>query len=559
MRRLIHLILLFIVIYLAPEVLRAADPFANHPSEDKSYRYYVGRAIIKSDEIQATDAATSDAYRRAIKENFGVYTNYQSDYYNSLDDNTLLIRNRERTQSAFLKDFTEVKRKVVHTSDRQYLYILFRYSKKEIAKEEVRLRKGQVSSPLPLSHVGELDPLHKTRLRLITFPPRAEVFLNGQRWGVTPVDLQGLAPGKYQLKLDHPNFETINEPIIVAPRRSQTIEKTLIPAKTYFTIDSNIVGAEVFVNNKKVGETPIKNLKLVASEVHKITLSHSHTESVARSIQGTKGEQQNIYIELPYLRTQFEVSAEPPGASLYIDGEKLGEFTKPPSLRASAEVGARQIRIQKDGYQTVYIDQDFEPNKMYHLGHYILEEDVNNDSLHLGDYVSSQSRDIDSIETEFSAHNKFRLMMDLSGRNNQLFNHKNFTSFSVEFERRFFSFLGLNIGASYDFSDSGENSSGPDDFEMEGYGLKVSIPIYFSRYRESAYLSLDWGQIQHTYSPVSSTVDYSYELRQQRWGVSIGQTCVSQFIEWRLGIHVYKQIDGSQLPALSGGIGFVFH
>lgn len=73
----------------------------------------------------------------------------------------------------------------------------------------------------------ELQPLGRGRLHVTTTPDQTEVFLNGTPRGKTPLILDDLLPGKYQLRLEMEGCFAIQETVEVKPDQETKIERTL--------------------------------------------------------------------------------------------------------------------------------------------------------------------------------------------------------------------------------------------------------------------------------------------------------------------------------------------
>ena len=95
-------------------------------------------------------------------------------------------------------------------------------------------------------------------------------------------------------------------------------------------------GAQVFLDDELLSEPTPLSLDQISPGVHKLMLTLPEYEPIIKSInvprQGgihVSGEARR-HASQPYIlrfKTQFEISSEPPGASIYIDGVKLSQKT----------------------------------------------------------------------------------------------------------------------------------------------------------------------------------------------------------------------------------------
>lgn len=555
MERISRLILLSTVLTLVSQHTQGQFDI---PNESRLYKYYVGRAIIKDGEIEAFERATKDAYRQAIKENFGVYANYQSDFYGGLKSKSLVIRNREHSRNVFIRDFEQVRADTKEKNDHVYLYILFRYSKAAIRAEKKRLAQENPTQKHLLSEVGEAAAIENTRLKIITHPPQAEVFLNKQRWGVTPIDLKALPPGQYTMQLEHPQYQSVTEVLHIARNQVQTIEKTLKPALTEFYIQSEPTGAEVWLNGTRKGQTPLK-VEVTAHDEHHLTIRHSDTETLSRTLSGAKEQLQNLEIELPLKQTFFSINSDPAGAEIYVDGITSGQRTQTPPKKIAIPVGQHQIRLEKQGFEDITIDAIFDPNEEQHFGMQSMEirSITSIEEPESATYYGSES-----LVLEYEHRWKYTLGMEVASPTNDFFDNPWYYSMSFNTEYRFSRYIGFIIGGSWDMGFLMKDEPGLDQpqYILNGYALRAAIPIYFSRNDKTWFLSLEAGAIDHTYEEESGSNSYpTFKLRQQRWGVSIGKTMINDFLEWRITLIYYNQKNRDDFQSVNFGIGFNFH
>lgn len=102
----------------------------------------------------------------------------------------------------------------------------------------------------------DIDLEHvQTTLNVATTPVGAELFIDGKKVGVTPFTGQiDAGPHKYSLRKT--NFATLDSSFVAIENKQLTINQKMDPIIP-FTIKSNVDGANVFVRNEKVGETPL--------------------------------------------------------------------------------------------------------------------------------------------------------------------------------------------------------------------------------------------------------------------------------------------------------------
>ncbi|HRT37678.1 MAG TPA: PEGA domain-containing protein, partial [Caldisericia bacterium] len=77
-----------------------------------------------------------------------------------------------------------------------------------------------------------------------------------------------LSPGSYNLKIEKEDYLTYTDSIVL--KENATIEKDYslhpIPKTSYLTVYSDPTDAQVFLNDKPIGNTPITNYKIEKGE-----------------------------------------------------------------------------------------------------------------------------------------------------------------------------------------------------------------------------------------------------------------------------------------------------
>jgi formylglycine-generating enzyme required for sulfatase activity len=120
------------------------------------------------------------------------------------------------------------------------------------ARQEIQLKAGDQRTfslePQPIT--GSLD--------VISTPPQANVRLNGQLVGTTPITVESLLVGEYVLIIDKPGFNAVQKMVSVSEGGTTLVKEELPEAGLFVEIVSEPEGAEVFIAGKKSGETPYR-------------------------------------------------------------------------------------------------------------------------------------------------------------------------------------------------------------------------------------------------------------------------------------------------------------
>ena len=205
---------------------------------------------------------------------------------------------------------------------------------------EIELQPGQTQSSLALSGFIIIN----------SEPQGAEIFLNEQRIGTTPHQGRFIA-GAYNLRLRYPLYydheatftlsegETVNLPVA-----------SLKPRFGYWQISSTPSNAEVLLNGRPVGTTPLSRSQISSGNHELIVRSplyHEHKENFSIA----DGDNKSFNISLKEAFGHLVITSDPGGAKVFIEGREVG--TSPYENRRQPS-GTYSIRLTKDLYSDTH-------------------------------------------------------------------------------------------------------------------------------------------------------------------------------------------------------------
>jgi len=111
---------------------------------------------------------------------------------------------------------------------------------------------------------------------IVTTPMDAQVYLDGEKQGTSPLTLKDLLIGEHKLEIRKEGYGTIKKTLTVKEEESLTIKDTL-PESKKITITSQPPGAELYIDYEYVGTTPYntelgfgnRKIKIVNGEITK--------------------------------------------------------------------------------------------------------------------------------------------------------------------------------------------------------------------------------------------------------------------------------------------------
>ncbi len=328
----------------APDWVRRGRP------ADAVYKYYVGRSSSSASEQAGFAEATREAYEQAIRENFGFKTRIQSDAYESSSAVLSTKRVQVLSEDTRVFGFEQIDSFSQVRNEKWDIWILYRYPLAEISREKSRLATQKKGVEAEFSEQGSVSNAQRSgALEIQSKPPGASVFVDGESYGVTPMRLNGvLSLGQHTLKIDHPSYLAVDEKVILVPGQVTKVDKALVPARAKLAVTTEPSNANVVINGKQAGTTPLSDLEVTANEPLKIEITHAEANPFVTTLEVAKDEFNSQNFVLPLKPASLLVRTQPSGAEVSIGGDERGFSPFGPKSLNSGKV---EVRIRKQGFQ----------------------------------------------------------------------------------------------------------------------------------------------------------------------------------------------------------------
>lgn len=129
--------------------------------------------------------------------------------------------------------------------------------------------------------------------------PGAEVYVDAELIGTMPLEPIELTAGEHTLRVTRPGYTELTEVVRIRPRRETTIEVSLLPISMVLSVVTEPEGAQLFVDGRFSGETPLE-IDLLEGE-HSIRVTRAGYQEVVRTIQARAGQNEVLELELENL------------------------------------------------------------------------------------------------------------------------------------------------------------------------------------------------------------------------------------------------------------------
>ena len=178
-------------------------------------------------------------------------------------------------------------------------------------------------------------------------PPGATVTLDGTTKGVTPLTLIGLKPRNYGLVISLKGYAAISRTVDLSDGTQSTQDFALKQAFGRLSIISDPAGAQVIIDGKSRGVTPLKIDSLPVGD-YALTLKLDGSTNITDTLSVKAGvllaKQYKFDAELG----ELAVSTDPAGASVTIDGQVMSQIA--PFTFSKLKEGTHEVELDLPGY-----------------------------------------------------------------------------------------------------------------------------------------------------------------------------------------------------------------
>lgn len=131
--------------------------------------------------------------------------------------------------------------------------IIYRKPRHKDAKQTIMVEGG-----VPKKYELRPEPINGV-INVDTEPSGATVYIDGIKYGNTPITVNDVIIGKHELKLDKSGFGIITKSIILEENKPVNINENLLNGQE-ITITTGSTSADVYVDGQLIGKSPIKTV-----------------------------------------------------------------------------------------------------------------------------------------------------------------------------------------------------------------------------------------------------------------------------------------------------------
>ena len=131
----------------------------------------------------------------------------------------------------------------------------------------------------------------------------AEVFVDEQPVGTTPLDPLSLAPGSHTLRVRLAGYTEFTDVVHVAPGQSTEVVVDLLPLSQLLSVVTEPPGAHVYIDGNFMGDTPVEFDLLEGS--HSLRIAHRGHADVVRELEARAGTREELQLTLEALPAEM--------------------------------------------------------------------------------------------------------------------------------------------------------------------------------------------------------------------------------------------------------------
>lgn len=206
--------------------------------------------------------------------------------------------------------------------------------------------KAVVEEESPVAEESESEHTEEKKIEVTTSFAKQAVFWGAGLVVLFSLSLAGYFGWKYYRTVEHKSPVTTYAPQ-TAPQ-TITIQKEELKLASVM-VASNPSGASVYLDEKEIGQTtPAQLINLQPGEKHTLGLYLTNYKFFKTEFETRPGETQKFHVELAMDYGSLKIVSEPPGASIFLNGQLTGTT---PLLKSDLMPGALiKVEVQLTGF-----------------------------------------------------------------------------------------------------------------------------------------------------------------------------------------------------------------
>jgi diacylglycerol kinase family enzyme len=190
-------------------------------------------------------------------------------------------------------------------------------------------------------------------------PAQANIFLDGEEAGTTPVILKSIIPGVHKIEVRMDGYESGSESIDVEADKEKAITAVLQIKSTSLKVKSKPEKAKIFLDNNEVGVTPETITDLNPGKYTVEVMMDGY--ELWTEIVVVEADKENILTAVLQKKTgSISIKSRPSKAKIFLNGDEAGTV---PIILSDLNPGKYTVEVMMDGYDIWSESVDVEADK----------------------------------------------------------------------------------------------------------------------------------------------------------------------------------------------------
>jgi TolB-like protein len=207
-------------------------------------------------------------------------------------------------------------------------------------------------------------------MNIYSEPDGAEIYVDNNYMGVTPLSLKKVAEGEHEIRLVKEKFKEWTQRVIVRSFQPTDVKATLEVSPGILTINSLPSGAAINFKGKFIARTPHTLSNITPGEIV-VNVEKEFYEPWTTSVYISPNSHETLDITLKEKKGKFTVSSKPELASVYlIHPDETGKqyIGTTPLLNYEATIGVYTIEVEKEDYFSNRAEVSVQHNQLTDIG-----------------------------------------------------------------------------------------------------------------------------------------------------------------------------------------------
>lgn len=181
-----------------------------------------------------------------------------------------------------------------------------------------------------------------------TDPSGADVYFDDKYIDTSPVFIQNVMAGTHSIRVEKEGYTTAYQ--VMHLDIQETVSKEIVMTKQtgYLALSANVDGAAVYADKTLVGYTPLSSALTLDAGKHDILVTKENYYDERRQVTIEQGKTETCAVKLSPVISSVEITSEPAGASVLIDGNPAGVT---PLSVDKLTLGSHVLELVLDGYE----------------------------------------------------------------------------------------------------------------------------------------------------------------------------------------------------------------